>query len=170
MSFTVYIIPVLIICLMVYALYKKVNAYDSFIKGAKEGAKYAFEILPYMASMIIATAVLRSSDFLKIFNTYLSPLNFINIDIFTLMCFRPISGMASIAVLNDIFKIYGPDTFTGILASVIQGSTDTTLYIITVYFGAVGIRDVKYSVKAGLLIDLISYIIAYTVVKIFLFN
>src|SRR5690554_1990230 len=118
MGFTVYILPILIISLMVYAFIKKVNAYDSFIKGAKEGAKYAFEILPYVASMIIASSVLRSSEFLKFLGIILSPLNFINIDIFTLMCFRPISGMASLAVLKDIFQIYGPDSFTGTLASI----------------------------------------------------
>lgn len=170
MRITVYIIPVLVISLMFYALYKKVNAYDSFIKGAKEGAKYAFELLPYIASMIIATSVLRSSEALNIIGKLIHPLNFINIDLFTLMCFRPISGMASLAVLKDIYEIYGADSFTGMLASIIQGSTDTTLYIITVYFGAVGIKDIKYSVKAGLLTDFLSYIIAFLIIKLLVFN
>src|SRR5690554_1746035 len=166
MKFTVYILPVLIMSLMLYALYKKVNAYNSFIKGAKEGAKYAFELLPYIGSMIIATSVLRSSEVLYFIGKIINPINFVNIDIFTLMCFRPISGMASLAIVKDIYEIYGADSFTGIFASIIQGSTDTTLYIITVYFGAVGIRDVKYSVKAGLLVDILSYIIADLVVDV----
>lgn len=169
MSITVYVIPVLILCLMVYALYKKVNAYDSFIKGAKEGAKYAFEILPYIASMIIATAVFKSSDFL---NTLVSFLNFaqkINLDILTLMFFKPISGTASLAVLTEIFKTYGPDSYTGYFASTIQGSTDTTLYIITVYFGAVGIKDIKYALKAGILVDIMSFIITFFVVRYLFF-
>ncbi|HEY8364315.1 MAG TPA: spore maturation protein [Haloplasmataceae bacterium] len=170
MNFTVYIIPILVVFLMIYALFKKVNAYDSFIKGAKEGAKYAFEILPYVASMIIATAVFRSSGFLQIIGSFLNRLRIFNIEIFTLMCFRPISGMASLAVLKDIFRIYGPDSITGILASLIQGSTDTTLYIITVYFGAVGIKKVKYSVKAGLITDILSYIIALIVIKLCIGN
>ncbi len=168
MSITIYIIPVLIICLMIYAFYKKVNAYDSFIKGAKEGAKYAFEILPYVASMIIATAVFKNSGFLKTIGNLLRVGAFINLDLLTLMCFRPISGMASLAVLNDIFKTYGPDSYIGKFASVIQGSTDTTLYIITVYFGAVGIKDVKYTVKAGILNDIITFLIAFLVISLFL--
>ena len=127
MGFSAYIIPVLVAGLLIYALVKKVNAYDSFIKGAKEGAKYAFEILPYVASMIIATQVLRSSHILDNLGKLLSFIKFFNIDIFSLMCFRPLSGMASIALLKDIYIIYGPDSFTGMLASLIQGSTDTTL-------------------------------------------
>lgn len=169
MSFTAYILPVLIISLMIYASYKKVNAYDSFITGAKEGAKIAFEILPYVASMIIATAVFKSSDFLKTVISLVDTHNKINIDILTLMFFRPISGMASLAIINDIFKTYGPDSFTGYLASVIQGSTDTTLYIITVYFGAVGIKDIKYSLKAGIIVDILSFIFAFLIIKYILF-
>ncbi len=169
MSFTTYILPVLIISLMIYAAFKKINAYDSFIKGAKEGALYAFEILPYVASMIIATAVFKSSDFLKTVVSLVDTSHRINLDIVTLMFFRPISGMASLATLNDIFKTYGPDSFTGYLASVIQGSTDTTLYIITVYFGAVGIKDIKYSLKAGILVDILSFIFAFLIVKFILF-
>ncbi|QVK16990.1 spore maturation protein [Mycoplasmatota bacterium] len=169
MSFTIYILPVLIISLMIYAWYKKVNAYDSFITGAKEGVKVAFEILPYVASMIIATAVFKSSDFLRTVVTLVDTQQKINIDILTLMFFRPISGMASLAIINDIFKTYGPDSFTGYLASVIQGSTDTTLYIITVYFGAVGIKDIKYSLKAGIIVDILSFIFAFLIIKFILF-
>ncbi len=169
MSFTAYILPVLIISLMIYALFKKVNAYDSFIRGAKEGAKYAFEILPYVASMIIATAVFKSSNFLKTVVSFIDFMKNVNIDILTLMFFRPISGMASLATLHEIFKSYGPDSFTGYLASVIQGSTDTTLYIITVYFGAVGIKEIKYTLKAGLLVDILSFVFAFLIVKYLFF-
>lgn len=169
MNFTVYIIPVLILCLMLYALYKKVNAYDSFIKGAKEGAKYSFEILPYVASMIIATAVFKNSDFLKTIVSIFDFAQKINLDIMTLMFFKPISGTASLAVLTEIYKTYGPDSFTGYFASTIQGSTDTTLYIITVYFGAVGIKDIKYALKAGILVDILSFIITFLVVKFLFF-
>lgn len=169
MSFTAYIIPVLILSLMVYASFKKVNAYDSFIKGAKEGALYAFEILPYVASMIIATAVFKNSDFLKTIMSLVDKSQELNTDILTLMFFRPISGMASLAIVNDIFNTYGTDSFTGYLASVIQGSTDTTLYIITIYFGAVGVKDIRYTLKAGLIVDILSFIFAFFIVKLLLF-
>ena len=117
--------------------------------------------------MIIATQVLRSSEALNLIGKLFYPLN---VDIFTLLCFKPISGMASLAVLKDIYEIYGTDSYIGIFSSVIQGSTDTTLYIITVYFGAVGIKNIRYSVKAGLLIDIISYLIVFLVLKLLIFN
>lgn len=169
MSYTAYILPILIVSLMIYAAFKKVNAYDSFIKGAKEGAKYAFEILPYVASMIIATAVFKSSNFLPTVIGFFDKNHILNIDILTLMFLKPISGMASLAVLTDIFKTYTPDSFIGYFASIIQGSTDTTLYIITVYFGAVGIKQIKYSLKAGIIIDILSFIFAFIMLKLFLF-
>ncbi|MDF2699293.1 MAG: spmB [Haloplasmataceae bacterium] len=169
MDITVYIIPILVALLLAYSLHKKVNAYESFIKGAKEGIKYSIEILPYIASMIIATAVFKGSDFLNTIVNFIDKNNFINIDLITLMVFKPISGMASTATLIEIFKKYGPDSYIGYLGSIISGSTDTTLYIITVYFGAVGIKNVKHSIKAGLLIDLLSFVFAFIAVKILLF-
>ncbi|ERJ12807.1 spore maturation protein [Haloplasma contractile] len=169
MNVTIYIIPVAILSLMIYANFKGINAYDSFIKGAKEGVKYVYEILPYVASMIIATTVFRSSNVLQdSFKFLFSSVDAFYTDIMTLAFFRPISGVASLAVLHDILKGYGPDSFPGMLASTIQGGTDTTLYIITVYFGAIGIKESRYALKAGLLVDIISFICAFFVVKYYL--
>lgn len=168
MNFSAYIIPVIIIFLMIYAYYKKINAYESFIKGAKEGLKYSFEILPYVASMIIATSVFRSSLFVETITKHLTLARLINPDILTFMIFKPISGMASLAVLKEIYQNYGPDSFLGLYASVIQGSSDTTLYIITVYFGAIGIKEIKYAIKAGLLNDIINFILGFLILWLFL--
>lgn len=168
MNYSVYIIPVIIISLMIYAYHKKINAYESFIKGAKEGLKYSFEILPYVASMIIATSVFRSSLFIETVTKFLNLAKIINSDILTFMIFKPISGMASLAVLKEIYQTYGTDSFLGIFASVIQGSSDTTLYIITVYFGAIGVKEIRYAIKAGLLNDIISFLIGFLIVWLFL--
>lgn len=168
MNFSAYIIPVIIIFLMIYAYYKKINAYESFIKGAKEGLKYSFEILPYVASMIIATSVFRSSLFVETITKHLNLARLIHPDILTFMIFKPISGMASLAVLKEIYQNYGPDSFLGLYASVIQGSSDTTLYIITVYFGAIGIKEIKYAIKAGLLNDIINFILGFLILWLFL--
>lgn len=164
MNFTFYILPALIFCLFTYAYFKKVNAYESFIRGCIEGIKYVYEILPYMLSMILATTVFRASGFLESLTKLFKLSTFINIDLVNLMVFKPMSGMASTVILNDIFAKYGPDSMIGTLASVIAGSTDTTLYIITVYFGAVGIQKIRHTVKAGLLIDLLSFIISFMIV------
>jgi spore maturation protein B len=169
MTFTIYIIPVLVLALFIYAYLKKVNAYDSFIRGCKEGAKYVYEIMPYVISMIIATSVFKSSGVLESLAGWFKIASMVNLDLVNLMVFKPLSGMASMVILNDIFVSYGPDSFIGILASVISGSTDTTLYIITVYFGAVGIKNVRYSIKAGILTDLISFLFAFLVVTFLFF-
>jgi spore maturation protein B len=169
MSVTIYIIPVLVLALFSYAYFKKVNAYDSFIRGCKEGAKYVYEIMPYVISMIIATSVFKSSGVLESLAGWFKIASFVNLDLVNLMVFKPLSGMASMVILNDIFVNYGPDSFIGTLGSVISGSTDTTLYIITVYFGAVGIKNVRYSIKAGILTDLLSFLFAFLIVTFLFF-
>lgn len=170
MEFTLYIIPGLLLMLFIYAHFKNVNAYESFIRGCKEGAKYVYEIMPFVISMVLATTVFRHSGVLDTLTKWLSLENgLINVELFNLMVFKPISGMASTVVLNNIFETYGPDSFIGYFASIIQGSTDTTLYIITVYFGAVGIKNVRHSIKVGLLVDVITYIIGFIVVYLYFF-
>lgn len=166
MSYTNLIIPIVMLLIMVYALAKDMDAYNSFIAGAKEGLTYAIEIIPFVLGMIVATSVFQVSGFMTMVTEYFEYLK-INIlpEIFTLAVFRPISGVASLAVLNDIFDRFGPDSVAGILASVMQGSTDTTLYVITVYFGAVGVKNYRHAVKAGILVDVFSFICAFFVVK-----
>lgn len=160
------VIPLFILFVMILALFKNVNAYESFIKGAKEGLKYAIEILPYVLGMIVASSTLQNSGIMSGLSVLLQNLHFtLSPDIFALGIFRPISGMASLAVLTNIFENFGPDSFEGILASVMQGSTDTTLYIVTVYFGAIGIKKYKHALVGGLIVDVFSFICGYFVVK-----
>ena len=129
-------------------------------------------LFPTFIAMILAINVFTNSGFLEFFLSFFKPIfNMIKIpiEILPLAIIRPISGSASLAYLNKIFSVYGPDSFIGTLGSVMQGCTDTTLYIISLYFGSVGIKKIRYSLFVGLCADIIG-IIASIIIVNFMFN
>jgi len=167
---TSYIIPIIVIIIIIYAFYKKVNIYDEFIKGTEEGLKTSLKIFPTIFAMIISINVLLKSNIIEDLTTFLSPIfDFLRFpkELLTISILRPISGSSSLVVFSDLLKTYGPDSSIGRIASVIQGSTDTTIYIISLYFSSVGIKKIKYSLIVGLLADLACIIIAIVTVSIF---
>lgn len=162
----------MILVVVLYGLKKKVNVYDSFIEGTKESFTMIVDMFPYILGMIVAVNIFVSSNFLDSFLIIFKPfLDFINvpIDIVPMGIMRSISGTSSLALLNNIFMEYGPDSFIGKLGSLIQGSSDTTLYVITLYFGSIGIRKTRYAVFAGLIADLFA-VIASIVICNLIFN
>ena len=164
------IIPIMVLFIIGYGLIKKIDIYDEFINGAKESFDMVLSMFPCMLAMIFGVNIFLKSDILVYIFKILSPiLNIIKVpfEIFPMMIMRPISGSASLAIFNNILSTYGPDNLIGRLGSVIQGSTDTTLYIITLYFGSVGIKKIRYSLWVGLIADLIGIISAIIVVNIF---
>ncbi len=118
-------------------------------------------LFPTFLAMILGINLLINSGFLnlvlKLFQPILNLLK-VPVEIFPLAIIRPISGSAALAYLNNIFKVHGPDSYIGTLASVMQGSTETTLYVITLYFTTVGVKKIRYALKAGLIADLIGII------------
>ena len=153
-----------------YGFFKKINIYDTFIEGVKESFSMVTSLFPTFIAMILAINLFINSGFLEFVLSLFKPLfSLINVpvQILPLAIVRPISGSASLAYLNNIFSIYGPDSFIGLLSSVMQGCTDTTFYIITLYFGSIGIKKIKYSLFAGLCADLIGIIASIIVVNIF---
>lgn len=164
------LIPLLVLGVVLYGIIKKVDVYDVFIEGAKEGINIGVSIFPYMLGMILGINILLKSNFLDVIFNFLKPLfDFIDIpiDILPMALLRPVSGSAVLSILNNILTNYGPDSFIGRLASTIQGSTDTTIYILTLYFGTVGIKKIRYSLWAGLIADLggiVASIIAVTLI------
>lgn len=163
------IIPILIAFIIIYALIKKVKIYDVFIKGAKEGMQISIEIFPYLLGMIIAINILLKSNIIDDCLSLLKPvfdLLKIPVQIVPMAIMRPLSGNATLALLNDIFTRYGVDSLLGKLASTIQGSTDTTIYILTLYFGFVGIKKIRYALWVGLLADLIGVIASIITVNL----
>lgn len=164
-----YILPFIVFLIVIYGIIKKCNVYDSFIKGAKEGIEIAISIFPSILAIIFSSRILISSGFIDFAVSSLEPiLEFLSFpkEIFPMALLRPISGNASLSLMLDIFSKYGVDSYLGLIASTLQGSTDTTLYVISLYFGTVGIRKIKYSLYAALLVDLIGIITAITLVNI----
>ena len=163
------IIPIMVLSVVIYGIYNKVNIYDVFIEGAKESFEMIFTIFPYLLGMMLAINLFLHSNILSNLSNLISPLlDLIGLpfDIVPMAIMRPISGNSSLAILNNIFLNYGPDSFIGRLASTIQGSTDTTFYVLTLYFGSVGIKKIRYSLLAGLFADLIGIIASIIIVKL----
>ncbi len=166
---SLWFIPVLIAFILIYGTIKKVPTYESFVDGGKEGIKIAVSIIPFLVGMLVAISVFRASGALEYFMQFIRPiLEMIGVpsEIFPLAIIRPISGTAALGITSDLIAVHGPDSFIGRLASVLQGSTDTTFYVLTVYFGAVGIRKMGDALKVGLLADLVGIIAAIVVVTI----
>lgn len=152
-------------------LYKRIHVYDAFIDGAKQGFEVAVKIIPYLVGMLVAISVLRTSG---VFDYIIQGLSWVfaslgfNTDFVPALptaLMKPFSGSGSRAMMLDVFKnpMYGPDSFAGRLASVFQGSSDTTFYIVALYFGSVGIKNTRYAVPAALIADLAGIITAIVI-------
>ncbi len=157
-TISIWMIPVVILLILVMGVIKKVPTYESFVEGGKDGIKITFSIIPYLIGMMVAISIFRASGAMDLLIGWMKPvLNFLGVpsEVVPLALIRPISGNASLGMVSDLIATYGPDSFIGKVASTIQGSTDTTLYVLTVYFGAVGIRKMGDALKVGLLADLV---------------
>jgi spore maturation protein B len=166
---SLWLIPILIGTILIYGTIKRVATYESFVEGGKDGIKIAFSIIPYLVGMLVAITVFRASGALDFLMKWIGPfVKAIGIpaEIIPLTIIRPISGTAALGMTSDLIATYGPDSFIGRLASVLQGSTDTTFYVLTVYFGAVGIKKMGDALKVGLLADLVGIIVAVVVVTL----
>lgn len=164
---SLWLIPILIACILLHGTYKRVPTYEAFVEGGKEGIQIAFSLIPYLVGMLVAVSVFRASGALDFFISYIKPFIVplgLPSEVVPLALIRPISGTASLGIVTDLIATYGPDSFIGRLASTIQGSTETTLYVLTVYFGAVGIRKMGDALKVGLLADFVSFIVSFVVV------
>lgn len=156
------IIPVLILIIIIYGLLKKIDIYNEFIKGAKEAIKLSINLFPPMLAMVLGVNIFIKSNFL---NDILSIIK-LNNDLVPLMITRSISGSSSLAILNNILA-KNPDSKLGLIASVMQGTTETTIYIITIYFGTVGIKKSKKALFIGLFADFISALLSIIIINIF---
>lgn len=166
---SLWLMPVIIGAILIYGTFKKVPTYETFVEGGKEGITISFSIIPYLVGMMVAISIFRASGALEFLMNIMKPmLEALNIpaEIVPLAFIRPISGTAALGITSDIIATYGPDSFIGMLAATMQGSTDTTLYVLTVYFGAVGIKKMGDALKVGLLADLIGIIASIIIVTL----
>ena len=153
---SLYIIPVFFIIIVFVGLYKGVDVFETFIQGARNGIPTVFRIIPPLVGLMVAIGVFRASGALDLLVYAVKPLfSFIGVPegVIPLALLRPVSGSASLAMMSDIIQSHGPDSMTGRIASTVMGSTETTFYTLTVYFGAVGTKDTRYTLAAALLAD-----------------
>jgi spore maturation protein SpmA len=163
----------IIITFIVTAFWKRINVYDAFIEGAKGGIETSLKIIPYLVGMLVAISVVRNAGVLnfvvKIFNWIFVNLG-INPDFTPALptaMMKPLSGSGSKAMMIDVMKTYGVDSFVGRLACIFQGSADTTFYIVALYFGSVGIKNTRYAIPVGLIADLAGVVSAIFVGYLF---
>ena len=167
---TDYIIPLILLLTSALALRKKENAYNILLQGASDGIKLLVSILPALIFLLTAVHMLRASGATEILSSCLSPaFSFLGIPPETamLVLIRPISGSAALAVGSELMAEYGVDSVIGRTAAVMLGSTETTFYTISVYFGAAGIRKTRYTLPAALFSDFIGFFMAAATVRFF---
>ena len=165
-----YIVPLILAVTAVAALHKKENAYDVLTDGAREGFQMLKTIAPSLVVLLSAVGMLRASGALEALSVLLSPvLQVLGIPAETvlLMLVRPISGSAALAIGAELIAAQGPDSLVGRTAAVMLGSTETTFYTISVYFGAWGITKTRYAVPAALIADLVGFLAASWSVRLF---
>lgn len=162
-----------IIIFILMALFKKVNVYEAFIEGAKDGFKTAVKIIPYLVAILVAIGVFRASGAMDWFISAISwgfeQMGF-NTDFTPALptaLMKPLSGSGARGMMVDAMTTYGADSFVGRVASTVQGATDTTFYILAVYFGAVGIKNTRYAVVCGLIADFVGIVAAITMAYLF---
>ncbi|GAA0086052.1 spore maturation protein [Clostridium sp. MB05] len=165
------IIPIIVVIIITYGMFKGRKVYEWFIEGAKEGLQVCLNIFPYLLAMIIAVHIFREAKLLDILNNFISPIGRVvglPKEVIPLVLVKPLSGSGAMGILTDILKTYGPDTAIGLIASVIMGTTETIFYTITVYFGAVQIKKIRHTLWAAILADLTAIIAAIFLVSKFI--
>ena len=162
-------IPMLILVFIGYGAIKKVKIYEVFVEGAKEGFNVAVRIIPYLVAMLVAIGIFRAGGAMEWLIAGLTPLtNIIGMpaEALPMALMRPLSGSGSLGIMAEIMAVHGPDSFIGILTSTFFGSTETTFYVLAVYFGSVNIRNTRHALAAGLLADISGILGAVFIVKL----
>ena len=165
---SVWLIPIIIISVLAFGLIKKVPVYEVFIDGAKDGLKVTVEIIPYLLAIMVAVGMLRASGAIEILQSILGGIlnRFdIPVDILPVMIVRSLSGSAVLGLFSDIASQHDVESYTTKLAAIMVGSSETTFYILAVYFGAVGIKKLRHTLLTGILSDCVGIIAAIVVAR-----
>ncbi|HFL3828409.1 TPA: spore maturation protein [Clostridioides difficile] len=160
------IVPFMILIIFIHGYIKGIDIYGAFIEGAKEGFKTVIKLMPYLIAIFIAIGIFRGSNALDMLINLIEPLtNLLGIpkEVVPLILIRPISGSGALGVVKDTISHYGPDSFPGIVASVMMGSSETIFYTVALYFGSIGVEDYRHTLKAALLSYVISIFITILV-------
>jgi spore maturation protein B len=153
---SIYAIPLILLVILLYGIFRKVKVYETFVEGAKEGFEVGVRIIPYLVAILVAIGMFRASGAIELISAWISPvLNLIGMPVETLplAIVKPLSGNGAFGIMSEIIADNPPDSYVGWLSATMTGSTETTFYVLAVYFGAVGIYKARHAVPAGLLAD-----------------
>ncbi|MCI6653148.1 MAG: spore maturation protein [Ruminococcus sp.] len=162
------IVPISVGFILLFGMIKKTKIFDAFIEGAIEGMHTLYMIIPTITGLVVAVEMLQKSGAIDLVCKMAEPLaDFFNFpkEIVPMAVLRPVSGSGATALLTNIFENYGPDSFPGQIASVLAGSSETTIYAVTMYFGSVGITKTRHTLWVGLLADLTALVMSIVTVK-----
>lgn len=164
-----YAIPVMILGIPAFAFIKKVKVYEVFTDGAKDGFNTAVRIIPYLVAMLVAIGVFRASGAMDLLTKIVSPItNLIGMpgETLPMAVMRPLSGGGASGVMTELIKTHGPDSLIGRIASIMMGSTETTFYVLAVYFGSVAIKKTRHALPVGLIADFVGLVTAVLVARL----
>ena len=167
-----WVLPLMVVSIVIFGLYKKVRVFDCFMEGAKKGLKTVYDLLPTITGLVVAVTMLKQSGGMELIAKAFSPvaaLLGVPEDTVPMALLSPISGGGSLSLFESVLKSDGPDSFLGQVASVLMGSTDTTLYAVTVYYAAVGIKNTRHTLYAGLAADFASFVLSPLFVRLTLY-
>lgn len=165
-AISLWAIPVLLVAIPLVGLIRKVKVYDVFIEGAKEGFDVAVKIIPFLVGILVAIGMFRGSGAMDLLMAALRPLvasTGFPAELVPLTILRSLTGSGSLAFTTDLIKTYGPDSEIGRMAATLYGSSETTFYVLAVYFGAVGVRRTRHAVPAALIGDIVAAIAAVAI-------
>ncbi len=160
---SVWAIPFLLGAIPLYGWIRGVKIYDVFVEGASEGFRMAITMIPFLVGILVALNIFESSGALdSVIHVLSKPLHYVGVpaEVVPLMLVRPLSGGAALGITTGLLHHFGPDSFVGRLASTLQGSTDTTFYVITLYFGSIAVRRTRYALPVALIGDLAGFVAA----------
>ena len=167
---SVFVVPLILVGFPLYGLYKRVPVYENFVEGAKEGFQVAVRIIPYLVAILFAIAMFRASgamDFLVgVLNPVLSVIGFPG-EVLPMAILRPLTGSGSAGLVVDMINRYGEDSIFVKMAAVMFGSSETTFYVIAVYFGAINIKRTRHAIAAGLTADVAAALLSVWIVRLF---
>jgi spore maturation protein B len=162
------IIPIIIGIVVINGMLKGVKVYECFVEGAKDGISICIKIMPYLLAMILAVSVFRESRAMDYFIKLVKPIvSIIGLppELVPLAVVKPLSGSGAMGIFAETLKKYGPDSYIGLVASIMMGSTETIFYTITVYYGAVNIRKIRHTLIAAVFADITAIIMAVITAK-----
>ncbi|WMM25110.1 spore maturation protein [Tissierella sp. MB52-C2] len=169
-SISIYAIPVIIVGFILFGMAKKVKVYESFTEGAKEGFNTAVRIIPFLVAMLVAIGAFRASGAMELLTKALSPItNLIGMpgEVLPMAFMRPLSGGGAQGIMTDLITTHGTESLIGRMASVMMGSTETTFYVLAVYFGSIAVKKQRHALSVGLLADLAGLLTAVFVTRLF---